>query len=185
MVIWYRYKNKPVQFLSRFLKLAEAAIYMRFSFNYTKQKVLQALRYHFIAQKEIRIMFIVIIAFDIIAGVLYFVGKIRPEPFLTGAFIWFIFILSFWFFMPLAVYKKSATFKEKFIIAFQPGYVALENEQGRVEWEWNRFIRYFESPNFFHLYFSQKAFFLVPKDDLNKDDQHQLREILNSRITEK
>ncbi len=155
---------------------------MRFSFNYTKQKVLQALRYHFIAQKEIRIMFIVIIVFDVIAGALYFSGKIRPEPFLTGAFIWFIFILSFWFFMPLAVYKKSATFKEKFTIAFQPTYVSLENEQGRVEWEWSRFIKYFESPNFFHLYFSQKAFFLVPKDNLTKDEHHDLRGILSSHI---
>ena len=155
---------------------------MRFSFSYTKSKVLQALRYHFIAQKEIRVMFIVIIVFDLIAGTLYFSGKIRPEPFLTGAFIWFIFILSFWFFMPLTVYKKSSTFREAFTIAFQPTYVSLETTQGRVEWEWSRFIRYFESPNFFHLYFSQKAFFLVPKDSLDKTKQSDLRGILNTHI---
>ena len=155
---------------------------MRFSFSYTKNKVLQALRYHFIAQKEIRVMFIVIIVFDIIAAALYFSGKIRPEPFLVGAFVWFIFILSFWFFMPLTVYKKSATFLETFTIAFQPTYVVLENKNGRVEWDWNRFTKYFESPNFFHLYFSAKAFFLVPKDSLDSDAQHQIRQILNSHI---
>lgn len=155
---------------------------MRFSFSYSKNKVLRALRYHFIAQREIRIMFGVIIAFDIVAAVLYFTGKIRPEPFLTGAFIWFIFILSFWFFMPLTVYRKSVTFREAFTIAFQPAYVALENKTGRVEWEWSRFIKYFESPDFFHLYFSQKTFFLVPKDTLSKDDQHELRVILNNHI---
>lgn len=155
---------------------------MRFSFSYSKNKVLQALRYHFIAQKEIRIMFIVIIMFDVIAGALYFSGRIRPEPFLTGSFIWFIFILSFWFFMPLTVYKKSSTFRQKFTITFQPAYVLLENSQGRVEWEWGRFTKYFESPNFFHLYFSQKAFFLVPKDNLTKDAQHELRIILSTHI---
>ncbi len=155
---------------------------MRFNFSYTKNKVLQALRYHFIAQTEIRVMFIVIIIFDLISAILYFNGKIRPEPFLIGAFIWFIFILSFWFFMPNTVYKRSATFSESFTIAFQPLYVSLENNKGRVEWEWNRFTRYFESPNFFHLYFSAKAFFLVPKENLNKDQQHELRIILNGHI---
>jgi len=155
---------------------------MRFNFSYTKNKVLQALRYHFIAQTEIRVMFIVIIIFDLISAVLYFNGKIRPEPFLIGAFVWFVFILSFWFFMPYAVYKRSATFRETLTSVLQVVYVALENKQVRVEWEWNRFIKYFESPNFFHLYFSAKAFFLVPKESLNSDQQHELRILLSSHI---
>jgi hypothetical protein len=155
---------------------------MRFSFSYTKNKVLQALRYHFLAQKEIRVMFIVIIVFDLISAILYFNGKIRPEPFLLGAFVWFVFILSFWFFMPYMVYKRSATFQEAFTIAFQPLYIALENKKGRVEWEWSRFIKYFETPNFFHLYFSAKAFFLVPKENLDRDQQHELRVLLSSHI---
>lgn len=158
---------------------------MRFSFSYTKRKVLQALRYHFIAQSEIRVMFIVIIIFDLLSAILYFSGKIRPEPFLIGAFVWFAFIISFWVLMPNAVYRKSATFKENFTIAFQPSYVALENKNGRVEWEWSRFTRYFETPNFFHLYFSPKTFFLVPKETINSDEQHELRTILSSHIASK
>ena len=155
---------------------------MRFNFSYIKNKVLQALRYHFISQTEIRVMFIVIIIFDLISAILYFNVKIRPEPFLIGAFVWFIFILSFWFFMPNIIYKRSSTFKEKFTIAFQPTYVSLENSKGRVEWEWNRFTKYFETPNFFHLYFSAKTFFLVPKETLDKDQLHELRVLLNNHI---
>ncbi|MEP6597593.1 MAG: YcxB family protein [Ginsengibacter sp.] len=158
---------------------------MRFSFSYTKKKVLQALRYHFIAQPEIRVLFIIIIIFDLISAILYYIDKIRPEPFLLGAVIWFFFILSFWYFMPYAVYKRSATFKDSFTISFQPIYVSLENKNGRVEWEWSRFIRYFESPNFFHLYFSPKSFFLVPKDNLSKDMQHELRTLLSNYIQTK
>ena len=158
---------------------------MRFSFFYTKKKVLQALRYHFIAQPEIRILFIIIIVFDIISATLYGIGKIRPEPFLLGAIIWFFFILSFWYFMPYAVYKRYATFKETFSISFQPLYVSLENKNGRVEWDWNRFTKYFESPNFFHLYFSPKSFFLVPKDNLTTDTQHELRVLLSNYIQTK
>ena len=141
---------------------------MHFTFSYNKKKVLQALRYHFIAQKEIRFLFIIIILFDLVSAIFYFSGKIRPEPFLIGAVIWFFFILSFWILMPYAVYKRSVTFREAFTIYFQPGYIALENNKGRVEWEWKRFSNYFESPYFFHLYFSAKSFFLVPKDAFPK-----------------
>lgn len=158
---------------------------MHFSFSYNKEKVLQALRYHFISQSEIRILFIIIIVFDIISAILYFTGKIRPEPFLLGAVIWFFFILSFWYFMPYAVYKRSATFKEDFTIFFQSSYVSLENQRGRVEWEWSKFIRYFESPHFFHLYFSAKSFFLVPKYNLDDEVQQQLRLLLKDHIQQR
>ena len=158
---------------------------MHFTFSYNKKKVMQALRYHFIAQKEIRILFIVIILFDLVSGGFYFAGKIRPEPFLLGAFIWFFFLISFWFLMPGIVYKRSVTFKQQFTIYFQPAYAALENDKGRVEWEWNRFTNYFESPNFFHLYFSAKSFFLVPKDALNTEDQLQLRNLISSHLERK
>jgi hypothetical protein len=155
---------------------------MHFSFSYDKKKVLQALRYHFIAQKEIKILFIVIIVFDLISGVLYYAGRIRPEPFLLGAVIWFFFLLSFWFLMPSLVYRRSVTFREAFTIYFQPVYVALENKKGRVEWEWNRFSNYFESPNFFHLYFSPKSFFLVPKDQLSKNEEAEVRNFLRDNV---
>jgi hypothetical protein len=158
---------------------------MHFTFSYNKKKVMQALRYHFIAQKEIRILFIVIIVFDLISGILYFAGKIRPDPFLLGAFIWFFFLISFWFLMPGIVYKRSVTFKQKFTIYFQPAYVALENPKGRIDWEWSRFMNYFESPNFFHLYFSTKSFFLVPKDTLDANEQLQLRSLISDHLAKK
>ena len=155
---------------------------MHFSFSYNKKKVLQALRYHFIAQKEIRFLFIIIILFDLVSAIFYFSGKIRPEPFLIGAMIWFFFIFSFWILMPYAVYKRSVTFREAFTIYFQPAYVALENNKGRVEWEWKRFSNYFESPHFFHLYFSAKSFFLVPKDGIAKEEQSEIRGLLNNHV---
>ena len=158
---------------------------MHFTFSYNKKKVMQALRYHFIAQKEIRILFVVIIIFDLVSGILYFAGKIRPDPFLLGAFIWFFFLISFWFLMPGIVYKRSITFKQQFTIYFQPAYIALENNNGRVDWEWNRFVNYFESPNFFHLYFSPKSFFLVPKDTLNADEQSEIRNLISGHVAKK
>lgn len=155
---------------------------MQVSFSYDKGKVLQALRYHFIWQPEIRILFIVVIIFDIVSAVLYTIGKIRPEPFLLGSFIWLIFIVSFWFLLPNNIYKKSATFRDQFVIDFGNNNVTIHNERGYMEWQWTQFVKFFESPNFFHLYFSAKSFFLVPKDNMDDDFRHGLRVLLKEKI---
>lgn len=155
---------------------------MRISFSYDKKKVLQALRYHFIWQPEIRILLILVIVFDIISAILYMIGKIRPEPFLLGSFIWLVFLVSFWFILPNSIYRKTAAFTENFIIDFGNNLVVLQNDRGFVEWDWNKFSKYIESPNFFHLYFSAKSFFLIPKDNMNDDFRHDLRIMLKEKI---
>src|SRR4249919_2447081 len=103
--------------------------FMRLSFTYDKRKVLQALRYHFIWQPEIRIFLILVIVFDIISAILYIIGKIRPEPFLLGSLIWVIFFISFWFILPAGIYKKSATFKDSFVVEFGNNIITLRNEK--------------------------------------------------------
>jgi hypothetical protein len=158
---------------------------MQLSFTYDKKKVLQALRYHFLFQPEIRIFFVVVIVFDIASAVLYIIGKIKPEPFLLGSLIWLLFLVSFWFILPGSIYKKSATFKDKFEIDFGNNFITLSNDRGFVEWEWKQFKKYFESPNFFHLYFSSKAFFLLPKDNMDDDFRHELRVLLSEKIIQK
>ena len=60
--------------------------YMRLSFSYDKKKVLQALRYHFLWQPEIRVLLILIILFDIITAVLFVItsiGTAQAESFTT------------------------------------------------------------------------------------------------------
>jgi YcxB-like protein len=156
---------------------------MRLSFTYDKKKVLQALRYHFIWQNEIRIFLILIIVFDIISAILYLIGKIHPEPFLLGSLIWLLFIVSFWFILPNSIYRKSETFKDSFVVDFGNNIITLQNKRGYVEWEWKQLIKFFESPNFFHFYFSQKSFFLLPKDNMNDDFKHDLRTLLHEKIS--
>jgi hypothetical protein len=155
---------------------------MRLSIQYDKKKVMQALRYHFVWQPEIRFLLVLIIVFDIVAAALYYMGKIRPEPFLLGSFIWLMFIISFWYFLPNNVYKKATTFKDTFIIDFSERGILLENERGYMDWTWEKFTKFIESPNFFHLYFSNKAFFLVPKDAMSDEFRYDLRVLLNDKI---
>lgn len=155
---------------------------MQLRFTYHKKKVIQALRYHFLFQPEIRILLIMVIVFDIASAILYIIGKIRPEPFLLGSLIWVLFLVSFWFILPWTVYRRSATFRDSFLMDIGNNVIRLENDRGYVEWNWNQFTKFFETPNFFHFYFSSKSFFLLPKDDMSDDFRHELRHMLKEKI---
>jgi hypothetical protein len=155
---------------------------MQLSFSYDKRKVIQALRYHFIQRPEVRVLVVLVNVFAIGTAVLFYMKKIRPEPFLLGSVIWLSLIASFWYLLPNSIYKKAATFQDSFTIYFKEDEVVLENERGYVQWPWDKFSKFFESPHFFHLYFDSKSFFIVPKDNMSDDFRHELRGILNKRI---
>ena len=133
---------------------------MQHSFSYEKKKVIQALRYHFVQRNEVRILIVLVNVFAIVSAILFYTKKIRPEPFLLGSFIWIMLMATFWYFLPNNIYKKAATFQDSFIIDFSEAEITLENERGAITWPWNKFSHFFESPNFFHLYFA-KAFPLL------------------------
>ncbi len=155
---------------------------MQHQFSYQKQKVIQGLRYHFVQRPEIRVLVILVNLFALLAAILFYTKKIRPEPFLLGSFIWIMMMASFWFFLPNSVYKRAATFKDSFTIFFNLEGVRLENERGYTDWEWNEFSKYFESPHFFHLYFSAKSFFIIPKEGMREEFKHELRGLLRKKV---
>lgn len=151
---------------------------MQYAFEYNKKKVIQALRYHFVQRKEIRVLMILVNVFAIAAAVLFYTRKIRPEPFLLGSLIWLGLMAAFWYLLPNSIYRKSATFKDSFKIHVNEVGMVLENERGEVHWSWKQFSNFFESPHFFHLYFDSKSFFLLPKEGMEPEMQHGLRNFL-------
>jgi YcxB-like protein len=156
---------------------------MTIHFDYNKAQVIQALRYHFISRKEIRIMIILVNVFAILSFILYLLKYILPLAFLIGAVLWIVLMISFWFLMPSMVYKRAATFKEQFSMSFNEEGFTLAHERGSKSWAWNALNNYLETPNFFHLYFDAKSFFLVPKSGCKNDDEvFELRNIIKSHV---
>jgi hypothetical protein len=155
---------------------------MQINFTYNKAKVIQALRYHFISKKEIRVLMILVNVFAVVSAILFYLHKVRPEPFLLSAVLWLAILLSIWYILPYSIYRKSDTFKTGFSIKFTDDYLHIQNSKGEVNWAWNKFTHFIESPNFFHLYFNDKAFFLIPKDDIVHDDMQELRAMFNVLI---
>lgn len=156
---------------------------MRIYFSYQKAQVIQALRYHFISRPEIKFMIILVNVFAIASVTLYALKKIQPLAFLAGSFLWIILMLSFWFFLPMIVYRRAVTFKHSFSMNFDADGFTLEHERGSKSWPWESLKTYMESPHFFHLYFDSRTFFLVPKSGCtDKEEVTELRGIFNKYI---
>ena len=156
---------------------------MTIQFNYEKNQVLQALRYHFLSKREIRIMIILVNVFAFASAALFYFKEITPLAFLTGSFLWFTLMITFWFILPGAVYRRAATFKDHFTMTFEDDEFSVGNERGSRHWHWNALSKFIESPKFFHLYFDKRSFFLVPKDGFEStDDVHALRRLLNQKV---
>jgi hypothetical protein len=154
-------------------------------FSYDKAKVIQALRYHFITRKEIRLLMIMVNVFAITSAALFFFKKISPLAFLVGSVLWFSLMIIFWFILPQLIYRKAATFKDSFAVSLEDQHLFLENDRGSRSWPWTAFSTFIESPHFFHLYFDSRSFFLIPKDAFKTEELQEARKIFNEKISSK
>lgn len=154
-------------------------------FIYDKPKVIQALRYHFITRREIKIMIILVNVFAILSACLFFFKKISPLAFLVSSILWFTLMIAFWFILPYSIYKKAATFKDGFAVTLEDQHLFLENDRGSKSWPWTAFSSFIESPHFFHLYFDSRSFFLIPKIAFEGDDVHAARRFFANKIIKK
>jgi hypothetical protein len=155
---------------------------MTVHFGYDKKQVLQALRYHFLSRKEIRFMIILINVFALLVSALFYFKKIVPTLFFTVTFMWIVLMLSFWFVLPGLVYRRAATFKDKFTMDFEEDGFSLGNERGGRRWSWKTVSYYLETPHFIHFYFNATSFFLIPKKAFDQQQLAQMREILRRKI---
>jgi hypothetical protein len=159
------------------------AVFMTIQFSYDKNQVLQALRYHFLSKREIRFMIILVNIFALASAVLFYFKKILPLAFLVGSLLWFILMITFWFILPGMVYRRAATFQDHFTMNFEQSSFTLGNERGSRSWPWNALKDFLETPYFFHLYFDNRSFFLVPKHAFgDREAIQQARQFIRGKI---
>ena len=102
--------------------------------------------------------------------------------FLISSILWFGLMITFWYLLPMTIYKKSATFKDKFKATFGNNEFTIENDRGSRSWPWREFSTMMESPHFFHLYFNSRSFFIVPKEAFRDGELDAARKVLTSKI---
>jgi hypothetical protein len=156
---------------------------MTVQFGYNKRQVLDGLRGHFFSKPEIKILAIVINVFAILSAILFYLKRIQALPFLIFSVLWFLLWLSIRRFLPLSIYKRSATFQDTFILSLEERGVLLETERGSQLWQWKDFSGFKETLYFFHLYFDSRSFFMIPKDSFKDIPEIQAaRQLLKAHI---
>jgi len=156
---------------------------MTIKISYDKPKVIQALRYHFISRREIKIMLILVNVFAIVSTILFYMHKIQPLALIIASFLWFSLMLVFWFWLPRTIYKRNTTFRDNIDIDLQPTGMYLKTARGTAEWAYKKFAYFIESPHFFHLYINDKSFFLIPKEVcVGEADTVSVRRLLTEKI---
>ena len=159
---------------------------MTIHFTYQKSEVIQALRYHFITRPELRIMIIVVNVFALLTAALAYFKVVGILAFFLGSVLWFMLMISVWFFLPGVIYRRNSTFKDHFDMSFEETGFSLGNERGSRNWSWQKLSTFLESPHFFHLYFDSRTFFLVPKSGFRSTDEvFELRQLLKEKIRKK
>ena len=143
---------------------------VKIEITYNKGKVLQALRYHFISRREIKLMMILVNVFALLAAILYGFKLISPLPFLMSSVLWIAMMGAFWVWLPALIYKKSNTFRDRFTVSIDDNHFSINTSGGEKTWAWREFSNYYETPGFFHLYFDSKTFFLIPKDAFSEEE---------------
>jgi len=156
---------------------------MTIQFGYDKKQVLDGLRSHFFGRPEIRILFIVINVFAILSAVLYYFKYIQALSFLIFSLLWFVLWITVRRILPLSIYRKSHTFKDRFTMSFEEQGVILKTDRGEKLWDWKTFSGFKETLYFFHLYFDPRSFFMVPKDSFKDITEIQeARQMLREKI---
>jgi hypothetical protein len=144
-------------------------------FTYNKGKVVQALRYHFITRREIKVLMILVNVFAIVSAALFFFRKVSPLAFLMSSVLWFVLMIMFWFLLPRMIYKRNGTFRDRFKAVLSENEFRIENERGGKSWAWSEFSTWMESPYFFHLYFNSRTFFILPKEAFEGGEEQEAR----------
>ena len=156
---------------------------MTVQFGYNKKQVLDGLRGHFFGRPEIRILIIVINVFAILSAIFLWFKWIQPLSFLIFSVLWFFLWISVRRILPLSIYKRSATFLDTFILSLDDRGILLETQKGVQQWRWESFSGFKETAYFFHVYFSARSFFMIPKDSFKDITEIQAaRELLKEKI---
>ena len=157
---------------------------MTVSYHYNKAKVLQALRYHFINKKDIRILLIAVNVLALLSGILFAIGLVKqPGVFVLTSVMWMVLMLVFWLLMPRLIYSRTKAFQDNFVARVTDTEITLQQEHGTRTWAFNQFTAWFESPHFFHLYLGANSFFILPKEAFSPEQTIEFRNLCNTYIT--
>ncbi len=136
---------------------------MDLHFQYKRQEVIDALRFHFLNRPEMKLFKTILIIMVLFAFVGYFAHFVTLQMLIWIFLLFVVVSLFFWYILPYSVYRKAKTFQEPEItLRWNKEHLLIGTRRGESTLPWSRLSNIIETKHFFYLYSSGKSFFLIP-----------------------
>ncbi len=158
---------------------------MELQFQYDKQEVIDALRFHFMNRPEMKLFKVVLALMVVLAFIGYGMNVVSLKMLIWIFLLFIVLVLIFWYILPYTVYRNAKTFQEPTIsLHWTEEGISIGTERGESMLPWNRFHQILETKDFFYLYSSNKSFFLIPVDAFpDREERVAFSELLQSRFS--
>ena len=152
-------------------------------FQYEKSDVLQALRFHFMQRREIRIFRGILMALGLFGLLVFSLHLIGSSLLLALLLMLALLAVVFWFVLPLAIYAKSKTFQDTIRLALNSEGLLIRTQYSERHLSWMGILMVIETKDFILLYRDKKSFFLVPARAFKDSKQRvEFSSLLQSHI---
>lgn len=157
---------------------------MTLHFQYNKQKVIEALRFHFMQRPEIKLFRSLLILLVIAAFVGFFTHYINMQALIWIFLACIILMFFIHYLLPFSVYRRAHTFREpELTLDFTEESLTIGTNRGKSRIPWQQFSHVVETKEFFYIYRSNKSFFLIPVSAFSsKAERISFSEMLQKRF---
>lgn len=144
---------------------------MQLRFQYKKEGVINALRFHLLHKGEVRVFQITLSILIIFSFIGFFFNVIPFPTFLGVVCMTGLLVAAFWYLLPQSIYNKAATFKDFIDLDLNEEGLSIRTQVGERTLSWQSFRRVVETRDFFLLYKDNKSFFLIPTHAFSTNDE--------------
>jgi len=155
------------------------------NFKYTEKEYASAVKWYYMKSYRIVFDFIVAIILIIIGSFLQFSNpKSVINMFIVVTGVLFLLILIFAIYInPKRIFRSEPKFKDEYFLSFSNEGIAFKTEHINSNLQWNHYVKFSESKEFYYLVYGRFMFTIIPKRAfVNKSNEEEFKKLLIDKI---
>ena len=155
------------------------------NFKYTEKEYANAVKLYYMKSSRIVFDFIIAVTLIIIGSLLQFNNpKSVINIFIVVAGVLFLLILIYAIYInPKRIFRSEPKFKYEYFLSFSNDGVIFKTEHINSNLQWNHYVKFSESKEFYYLVYGRFMFTIIPKRAFeNKSIEEEFKKLLIDKI---
>lgn len=155
------------------------------NFRYTEKEYSSAVKWYYMKSSRILFDFILAVILIIIGSFLQFNNsKSVINMFIIVAGVLFLLILIYAIYInPKRIFRSEPKFKDEYFLSFSNNGIAFKTEHINSNLQWNYYVKFSESKEFYYLVYGTFMFTIIPKRVFeNKSSEEKFKKLLIDKI---